>query len=105
MKKKMIFVVLSILVFVYVGVNWYAVDSFFYCKRVATRISDGLSVSEYERLRLAEYQHHLAEIRIRGCSIGAKLLFFECSCPTLLQKKSLGDLYVYFEEALQKNLK
>lgn len=100
MKKISILFIVIIISISWLLFNLSDIITFFHAKYVIEYGFSNFPKSEVEMV--LEYEKELTSLRIRGCTIGAKLISINCLCPKLLQKNSLGEYWQSFDNNLQE---
>jgi len=92
MKKSYIFLIVVIfIVSIWFLINSDDINKVREIRKISQQKEHGLFLSDKQQIKLENYIKEIAEIKVRGCSLGANIIFVKCAFTDSVGKYALGD--------------
>ena len=106
MKKIHIFlIVFAVILFIWFLINSEEISEMNEVHKISHQKSVGMVISEEQNTKLENYIKDIYEIKLRGCTFGAKILSIKCTFTDNVSKYALGryDDYISSEVFKEKH--
>lgn len=95
---KVLIIVLCVITYIWFLINYDDILKMNEMHKISYRKSLGFTLSKSEDIKFKNYMQEMYEIKLRGCSIGAKVIFLKCGFTDSVSKYALGKYDDYINK-------